>query len=85
MTPPLDRASLLRLAAGAAAVGTVPDGLRKALDANFPQPHPQWRFVFVNHALTNPFFVPAKNGSSDAAALLGTSVTSRAPSSRPDW
>ena len=74
MTPPLDRAALLRLAAGAAAVGAVPDGLLKALDVNFPQPHPQWRFVFVNHALTNPFFVPAKNGSADAAALLGTSV-----------
>ena len=29
----------------------------------FPQPHPDWRFVFVNHALTNPFFVPAKYGS----------------------
>jgi len=74
VTPALDRAGLLRLAAGAAAVGAVPDRLRKAFDVNFPQPHPQWRFVFVNHALTNPFFVPAKNGSSDAAALLGTSV-----------
>ncbi|HEY4412779.1 MAG TPA: substrate-binding domain-containing protein [Gaiellaceae bacterium] len=74
MTPPLDRAGLLRLAAGAAAVGAVPDGVRKALDVNFPQPHPQWRFVFVNHALTNPFFVPAKYGSDDAAAVLGASV-----------
>ncbi|MGH3025389.1 MAG: substrate-binding domain-containing protein, partial [Gaiellaceae bacterium] len=46
-----------------------------AVDAvAFPQLHPRWRFVFVNHALTNPFFVPAKNGSEDAAALLGTSV-----------
>jgi simple sugar transport system substrate-binding protein len=74
VTPPLDRAGLLRLAAGAAAVGAVPDGVRKALDVNFPQPHPQWRFVFVNHALTNPFFVPAKYGSDDAAAVLGASV-----------
>jgi simple sugar transport system substrate-binding protein len=70
VTLPLDRAALLRLAA----VGAVPDGLRKAFDVNFPQPHPQWRFVFVNHALTNPFFVPAKYGSDDAAALLGASV-----------
>jgi simple sugar transport system substrate-binding protein len=30
--------------------------------------------VFVNHALTNPFFVPAMNGSRDAAALLGVDV-----------
>jgi simple sugar transport system substrate-binding protein len=74
VTAPLDRAALLRLAAGAAAVGAVPDGLRKALDVNFPQPHPQWRFVFVNHALTNPFFVPAKYGSEDACALLGAKV-----------
>lgn len=74
MTQPLDRAALLRLAAGAAAVGAIPDGVRKALTVDFPQPHPQWRFVFVNHALTNPFFVPAKDGSYDAAALLGTNV-----------
>ena len=74
MTLPLDRAGLLRLAAGAAAAGAVPDSVKKALDVNFPQPHPQWRFVFVNHALTNPFFVPAKYGSDDAAAVLGASV-----------
>lgn len=74
MTPPLDRGALLRLAAGAAAVGAIPDGVRKALTVDFPQPHPKWRFVFVNHALTNPFFVPAKDGSYDAAALLGTRV-----------
>jgi simple sugar transport system substrate-binding protein len=59
-----DRAALLKLAAGAA-LGGVP---------GFPQPHPQWRFVFVNHALTNPFFVPAKYGSDDAASILGASV-----------
>jgi len=74
VTQSLDRAALLRLAAGAAAVGAIPDGVRKALTVDFPQPHPKWRFVFVNHALTNPFFVPAKDGSYDAAALLGTSV-----------
>lgn len=74
MTEPLDRAALLRLAARAAGVGAIPDGVRKALTVDFPQPHPTWRFVFVNHALTNPFFVPAKDGSYDAAALLGTSV-----------
>jgi simple sugar transport system substrate-binding protein len=73
--PPLDRAALLRLAAGATAVGAVPDSVRNAFSAHFPQPHPTWRFVFVNHALTNPFFVPAKNGSHDAAALLGANVT----------
>ena len=62
MTSPLDRTGLLRLAA-ASALGT-----------RFPQTHPRWRFVFVNHALTNPFFVPAKNGSRDAASLVGATV-----------
>jgi simple sugar transport system substrate-binding protein len=63
MTAQLDRAALLRLAAGAAVGGTA-----------FPQRHPRWRFVFVNHALTNPFFVPARYGSYDAARLVGASV-----------
>jgi len=61
---PFDRAALLKLAAGAA-LGSAPI---------FPQPHPRWRFVFVNHALTNPFFVPAKYGSDDAASILGASA-----------
>jgi simple sugar transport system substrate-binding protein len=61
----LDRAALLKLAAVSAAGAAIPQSLR------FPQPHPRWRIVFVNHALTNPFFVPAKNGSADAATLLG--------------
>jgi simple sugar transport system substrate-binding protein len=58
----LDRTGLLRLAAAS------------AIGVNFPQQHPRWRFVFVNHALTNPFFVPARNGSRDAASLIGASV-----------
>jgi simple sugar transport system substrate-binding protein len=32
---------------------------------------PKWRFVFVNHVTTNPFFVPTQYGASDACALLG--------------
>ena len=61
----LDRAALLKLGAASAAAAAIPQSLR------FPQPHPRWRVVFVNHALTNPFFVPARNGSADAATLLG--------------
>ena len=57
----VDRSGLLRLAAAS------------ALGARFPQQHPRWRFVFVNHATTNPFFVPALYGMSDACSLLGTS------------
>lgn len=33
--------------------------------------HPVWKFVFVNHAMTNPFFTPAKYGIEDACTLLG--------------
>jgi simple sugar transport system substrate-binding protein len=71
----LDRATLLRLAAAATAGAALPAPAQAAIeDARFPRPHPRWRIVFVNHALTNPFFVPAKNGSADAAALLGVRV-----------
>jgi ABC-type sugar transport system substrate-binding protein len=62
-----DRASALRIGLGAMLAG----GLR------FPVEHPRWRFVFVNHALTNPFFVPAKYGSVDAGRLLGVTATWR--------
>jgi simple sugar transport system substrate-binding protein len=74
VTPELDRAAALRLAAAAAAGLALPGAARAGDPLAFPQPHPTWRFVFVNHALTNPFFVPAKNGSGDAAAIVGASV-----------
>ena len=35
--------------------------------------HPQWKFVFVNHVTTNPFFVPTQYGIADACALLDCS------------
>jgi simple sugar transport system substrate-binding protein len=34
---------------------------------------PKWKFVFVNHVTTNPFFVPTQYGISDADAIFGTS------------
>jgi simple sugar transport system substrate-binding protein len=75
VTERLDRGDLLRLAAGAAVVGAVPNTARQMFShGGFPQGHPRWRFAFVNHALTNPFFVPAMNGSHDAASLLGVDV-----------
>lgn len=67
MTSVLDRGDLLRLAAATALARHA----TRATSGKFPQPHPDWRIVFVNHALTNPFFVPSKNGSADAAQLLG--------------
>ncbi|MGC8477622.1 MAG: sugar ABC transporter substrate-binding protein [Acetobacteraceae bacterium] len=33
--------------------------------------HPRWKFVFVNHVTTNPFFVPTQYGIHDACELLG--------------
>jgi simple sugar transport system substrate-binding protein len=48
-------------------------GLRGAQAAEagpFP-PHPKWKFVFVNHVTTNPFFVPTQYGIADACGLLG--------------
>jgi simple sugar transport system substrate-binding protein len=37
---------------------------------DFPKPPHKFRFVFINHVTTNSFFVPTKNGISDAAALF---------------
>jgi simple sugar transport system substrate-binding protein len=65
----VDRAHALRLAAAAAAAAAFPTAAAAA-STRFPQPHPRWHIVFVNHALTNPFFVPARNGSQDACSLL---------------
>jgi simple sugar transport system substrate-binding protein len=33
--------------------------------------HPSYKFVFVNHVTTNPFFTPTQNGLEDACSLLG--------------
>jgi simple sugar transport system substrate-binding protein len=32
--------------------------------------HPQWKFVFVNHVTTNPFFVPTQYGAADACSAF---------------
>jgi simple sugar transport system substrate-binding protein len=55
----VNRAELLRRAAAAAVSPSA-----------FLQPHPRWRFTFVNHATTNPFFVPARYGIGDACSLF---------------
>jgi simple sugar transport system substrate-binding protein len=74
----LDRAGLLkRIALGGAAL-SVPalvtaQGAFGATAAggggNYPK-HPKWKFVFVNHVTTNPFFVPTQYGAADACALV---------------
>src|SRR3954453_16171808 len=73
----IDRAQLLRrVSLGAAAVslpaGLLASGAAAAGDAAAAGPsHPKWKFVFVNHVTTNPFFVPTQYGAQDACALLG--------------
>ena len=49
-------------------MGAVTDAL--ASDS-FIKSHPKWKFVFVNHVTTNPFFVPTIYGAQDACSLLG--------------
>jgi simple sugar transport system substrate-binding protein len=79
----LDRAGLLkRIAVGGAAL-SVP-GLASVESAfgataaggggNYPK-HPKWKFAFVNHVTTNPFFVPTQYGAADACALVNCSYT----------
>ncbi len=45
-------------------------GTTKQAAGDFPST-PAWKFTFVNHVTTNPFFVPTQYGIADAAALLG--------------
>jgi simple sugar transport system substrate-binding protein len=85
-TAGMDRANLLkRIAAGGAAL-SIP-ALLSAKDAiaaparpaaggggNYPS-HPKWKFAFINHVTTNPFFVPTQYGASDASALVKTTYT----------
>jgi simple sugar transport system substrate-binding protein len=79
----LDRRRLLkRVGLGAAALsipstilagptfGAVAEGLAAE---SFIKSHPKWKFAFVNHVTTNPFFVPTIYGAQDACSLLGCS------------
>jgi simple sugar transport system substrate-binding protein len=75
----VSRREALRRAAGAGALlslsslaGFTVSSAEAAEEATgkFPK-HPAWRFVFVNHVTTNPFFVPTRYGAEDACALVG--------------
>ena len=37
--------------------------------------HPEYKFTFVNHVTTNPFFVPTQYGIQDACKLFGCSYS----------
>jgi simple sugar transport system substrate-binding protein len=47
-----------------------PDRSATAAIGNFPKT-PSWRYVFVCHVTTNPFFTPTQYGAEDACKLLG--------------
>ena len=79
----MNRGSLLkRLALGSAAL-SVPSlaAVEAAVAAPtaatatvFPK-HPKWKFAFINHVTTNPFFVPTQYGAADAAKMIDASYT----------
>ena len=70
--PGASRRSMLQGAALGSALALLAGGraARAAETEPFPG-HPRWRFVFVNHVTTNPFFVPTQYGMEDACDLLG--------------
>jgi simple sugar transport system substrate-binding protein len=75
--PGIDRSALMRrlMLGGAAAALPGLVGAKDAfgainmLQSAFPK-HPKWKFVFVNHVTTNPFFVPTQYGAADASTLV---------------
>ncbi len=60
----------ISVASAAGLLASMAGTARAAGAGPFPA-HPKWRFVFVNHVTTNPFFVPTQYGIHDACALLG--------------
>ena len=79
----LDRVSLLKRVAAGGALLSLPS--LAAAEAAFASPagsaanvyprHPKWKFAFINHVTTNPFFVPTQYGAADAAKLTDTAYT----------
>jgi simple sugar transport system substrate-binding protein len=59
------------LAASALLAACSPKASTSGATGNFPKT-PKWKFVFVCHVTTNPFFTPTQYGAHDACALLGT-------------
>ncbi|GIF70024.1 sugar ABC transporter substrate-binding protein [Asanoa ishikariensis] len=59
------------LAASALLAGCSDDpAVAEGAVGNFPRT-PAWKFVFVCHVTTNPFFTPTQYGAEDACKLLG--------------
>jgi simple sugar transport system substrate-binding protein len=82
ISPAPTRRSMLQGAAFGSATGVLSGALLSAGLLGTARPaqaaetdpfpgRPRWRFVFVNHVTTNPFFVPTQYGIEDACLLLG--------------
>jgi simple sugar transport system substrate-binding protein len=63
-------ASALLAACGSSSSSGSTTSTAQQAAGDFPKT-PAWKFAFVNHVTTNPFFVPTQYGLADAAALLG--------------
>jgi simple sugar transport system substrate-binding protein len=78
----MDRKKLLGLIGAGGAAVTIPSLLAACGGSsssssgggvgNYPET-PKWKWVFVNHVTTNPFFVPTQYGIADAGAIFNTS------------
>ena len=74
----LRRSALTGVAAGSvstilAACGSSASSGGSSGSASIFGSHPSYKFVFVNHVTTNPFFTPTQYGIADACKLLGCS------------
>jgi len=80
--PEIDRRSFLRRTAmtgvAAGSVGTLLSACGSSASssggggsASVFGSHKEYKFVFVNHVTTNPFFTPTQYGAADACKLLG--------------
>jgi simple sugar transport system substrate-binding protein len=78
----MNRAQLLKVAGAGGAAISLPallaacggGGGEKSSEGTGKYPKtPKWKFVFVNHVTTNPFFVPTQYGISDADSIFNTS------------
>src|ERR1700758_2998485 len=82
--PGFDRRAFLRRTAltgiAAGSVGTILNACGSSASSGGASTevfgsHPNYKFTFVNHVTTNPFFVPTKYGAEDACKLLGCSYS----------
>ena len=78
-TPGFDRRAFLRRTAltgvAAGSVGTILQACGSSAASGSSNEifgsHPSYKFVFVNHVTTNPFFTPTQYGIADCTKLLG--------------